>query len=218
MEDAKWERYAALGGFVFVVLNVIGALLPGTPPAPDDTAAEIAKFFKDNDSMIMAGQALSGFGTIGLAWWFGSLFRRMRAAEGGNPRLSVVALLGLALGGTMALTSGAISSTIALRIDEVGEGGAQIFYSMAGIVIATSAFGVVIFLSAVCALNYRASMFPAWTSYLGWLAAAGFVVGSLSSANDAAVFGFAGFISFLVWCIWILAISLFMWRGTSATS
>ena len=29
MEDSKWERYAALGGFVFVALNVVGAFLPG---------------------------------------------------------------------------------------------------------------------------------------------------------------------------------------------
>jgi hypothetical protein len=202
---------------VFVVLNLVGTFLPGAPPALDDGAVKVAAFFKDNDSMIMAGQALSGFGTIGLAWWFGSLFRRLRAAEGGNPRLSVVALLGLALAGSCALVSGAISSATAMRIDDIGQG-AIVFYALSSVIIATSGFGAVIFLSAVCALNYRTPMFPVWTSYLGWVAAAGFAVGSLSSANDASVLGFVGLISFIVWCVWILAISTMMYRGTTATS
>jgi hypothetical protein len=217
MEDSKWERYAALGGFVFVILNVVGAFLPGTPPALDDGAAKVATYFKDNDSMIMAAQVLSGFGTIGLAWWFGSLFRRLRAAEGGNPRLSVVALLGLALGGSCALISGAITSTTAMRIDDIGEG-AIVFYALSGVVIATAGFGVIVFLSAVCALNYRTKMFPEWTSYLGWLAAAGFVVASLGAASDASALGLIGLLSFLLWCAWIVALSALMWRGAAATS
>ena len=217
MEDSKWERYAALGGFVFVVLNLAGTFLPGAPPALDDGAAKIATFFKDNDTMIMAAQALAGFGTIGLLWWFGSLFRRMRAAEGGNPRLSVIALLGVAFAGTCALISGAITSATAMRIEDIGDG-AILFYAMSLVVIGTSGFGIVAFLGAVCALNYRTNMFPAWISYLGWVAAAGFVVGSLSSASDASALGFIGLASFIVFCVWILAVSTMMWRGTTATS
>src|SRR5260221_502996 len=34
MDDAKWEKYAALGGVAFVVLNVVGTPFTGAPPAP----------------------------------------------------------------------------------------------------------------------------------------------------------------------------------------
>jgi hypothetical protein len=211
MEDSKWERYAAFGGLVFVVLNVVAGFLPGTPPASDDPAAEVTKYFKDNASNIKTGQILALFGTIGLVWWFGSLFRRMRAAEGGDPRLSIVAFFGLALSGSCAMISGAITSTTAMRIDELGDA-SRLFYSLSLVVIASAAAGVVVFLSAFGALNWRTRMFPAWTGYLGWLAAAGFTVGIFAAGTDASAVNMIGFIAFLVWCVWILVISWLMWR------
>lgn len=211
MEDSKWERFAALGGFVFVILNVVAGFLPGTPPASDDSAAEVAKYFKDNASNIKTSQILALFGAIGLAWWFGSLFRRMRAAEGGDPRLSVVALVGLAWGGAVAAMSGAITATTAMRIDDLGEA-SRVFYTLSLAVIASAGVGVVVFLGAFAALNYRTAFFPAWTSYLAWLAGAGFLVGMCGAGTDSNAINMIGFISFLVWCVWILAISWLMFR------
>jgi hypothetical protein len=45
MDESKWERYAALGGIWFVVLSVISAFLPGTPPKTDDSLVKIANYF-----------------------------------------------------------------------------------------------------------------------------------------------------------------------------
>jgi hypothetical protein len=215
MEDARWERYAALGGFAFVVLNVVGILLPGAPPAPDDSATKIASYFKDNAGKIEAGQVLALVATIGLLWWFGSLFRRLRAAEEGNPRLSVVALAGIAVGGSAAMMSGAVTSATALRIDEVGAA-SRFMYTLSMVMLSCAGVGVIAFLGAVCALNRRAGMFPMWTSYVGWLAAAGFAVGLIGAGSDSSAIGAVGLIAFLVWCVWIIAVSTMMWRGASA--
>ena len=212
MDDASWERYAAVGGIVFVVLNVIGALLPGAPPAADASVAKITKYFQDHTGAIEAAQVFLGVGMIGLLWWFGSLWRLMVRAEDGRPRMAIVALLGLAAAAGLVLLSGALTSTTALRIDDLG-GGSRFFYVLSGVVIATAGFGIVAFLGAVCALNYRTSFLPQWITYLGWLAAAGFLGASLGSASDNAAFFFLGFISFLVWCVWIVGVSVVMWRG-----
>jgi hypothetical protein len=40
----------------------------------------------------------------------------------------------------------------------------------------------------------------------------------LSSASDATALGFFGLAGFVIWCVWILAISMMMWRETAATS
>jgi hypothetical protein len=212
MEDERWERYAAVGGVVFVVLNVIGALLPGTPPAADDSAVKITKYFQDHTGAIEAAQIFLGVGVIGLLWWFGSLWRMMVRAEDGRPRMAVVALLGLAAAAGLVLLSGALTSTTALRIDEVG-GGSRFYYLLSGVIISTAGFGIVAFLGAVCALNYRTKFMPQWTTYLGWLVAAGFLAASLGSASDSVAFFVLGFSSFLVWCVWIIGISVVMWRG-----
>ena len=212
MEDERWERYAAVGGIVFVVLNVIGALLPGTPPAADDSAVKITKYFQDHTGAIEAAQIFLGVGVIGLLWWFGSLWRMMVRAEDGRPRMAVVALLGLAAAAGLVLMSGALTSATALRIDDVGTG-SRFYYLLSGVVISTAGFGIVAFLGAVCALNYRTKFMPQWTTYLGWLVAAGFLAASLGSASDSVAFFVLGFSSFLVWCVWIIGISVVMWRG-----
>jgi hypothetical protein len=52
MDDAKWERYAALGGIWFVVLSVVSAFLPGAPPSTSDSVEKIAKYFSDHAGAI----------------------------------------------------------------------------------------------------------------------------------------------------------------------
>ena len=119
------------------------------------------------------------------------------------------------------MMSGSISSAVAVRIDDFGTGGdtaVRLFFSLSLVVIAGAAVGVVIMLSAFGALNFREKMFPVWTSYLAWLAGAGFVVGIFAGGTDSSAVNMVGFIAFLVFCIWILAMSLLMWRGTAATS
>ena len=114
-DDARWERIAALGGFAFVALNVVGTFLPGAPPSPDN-ADDIAKFFTDHTGAIQVGQVLGGIGAIGLIWWLGSLWRIMSRAECERPRMALVAAASLGVAGGLALLSGAILSATALRI------------------------------------------------------------------------------------------------------
>ena len=216
MEDAKWERYAALGGVAFVVLAVVGTFIAGSPPAADDSAAEITEWFVDNPGAIQTSQFLNGLGLVALIWWAGSLFRKMNRAEAGRPRLSVVAIAGFVFAGVCAMVSGAVMSATALRIDELGD--AQVFYTLSMVLLATSAFGLVAALGAISALSMRTKMLPQWLTYLGLLVALLFLIGSISSATDEAAFGFFGFAGFLVWCIWILGVSFEMWKKpTSAT-
>src|SRR5436853_3592514 len=108
-DDARWERIAALGGFAFVVLNIIGTIPVGAPPSPDN-AADITKFFTDHTGAIEVAQVLGGIGVIGLLWWLGSLWRIMSRAEGERPRMALVAAASLGVAGALSLLSGAILS------------------------------------------------------------------------------------------------------------
>jgi hypothetical protein len=217
VEDAKWERYAALGGFLFVILNVIGGFLPGSPPSISDSSQKIAAYFHDHAGAIKISQMLAGIGTIGLLWWLGSLWRMMCRAENERPRLAIVAAVSLGMGGALAMMSSVFVAETAIYIDTV-DTGAKSLFTLSTVTISGAGFFIVAFLSAVCALNYRTKMMPMWSSYLGWLAAAGFLVSSGGVASGRNLFGVIGFVSFLVWCVWILAVSSFMWRGPSTTS
>ncbi len=215
MDETKWERYAALGGIAFVVLTVIGIFATGAPPGLDDSPQKIAKYFDDHAGGIQAAQYLNGLAVIALFWWFGSLWRMMTRAEGERPRLAIVALSGLAFGVVFAAASSAITSVTAMRIDDIG-GGAKVFFGYSFVLIGTAGFGIITFLGAVSALSYKTKMLPMWVTIVGWVGAAGFVIGALSSASDADAFGFIGLLAFFVWCIWIVAVSVLMYRRPAA--
>jgi hypothetical protein len=217
MDDAKWEKYAALGGVVFVVLSVVATFLAGSPPAADDSATEIAEWFSDNAGAIQLAQFLTGLSVIALSWWAGSLFRRMVRAEDGRPRLSVVAIVGLVFGGVFALACGAIQSATALRIDELGEG-SQIFWTISTVMISTAGFGIVTSLAAINALSLRTKMLPQWVTYIGLLAAVLMLIGSIGSASDAGALMVFAILGFLVWAIWILGVSYELWKHPTSTT
>ena len=164
MNDSKWARYAAIGGVAFVVLNIVGATLSGSPPSGNDSATKIAKYYVDKGDGLKAALWLGGLASVGLVWWFGSLWRRMSRAEGGAHRLSVVSLIGLGLGGALFLASAAVNAAIALRASDVGEG-ARVFYTLSLVLLAGSGFGLAIHLLATNALALRSMMLPTWP---GW--------------------------------------------------
>ncbi|MEO8691899.1 MAG: hypothetical protein ABI658_00200 [Acidimicrobiales bacterium] len=218
MDDSKWEKYAALGGVAFVVLNIIGAALAGQPPAPDDSDEKIVEWFTDHTGGIQASQFLGLLSVIALLWWFGSLWRKMTDAEGGRHRLSIVAALGLVFSGSLFLAANGILSAVALRIDDIGSG-AGVFYTLSSVLLSSSAAGIVTFLAAVSVLGLRTRFLPQWIGYLGLLAALLFLVGGIGSASDSGAIMIFGFIGWIGWSVWTLAVSFELWkRPASALS
>lgn len=211
MDDKKWEKYAALGGVLFVVLNIIGSIAMGSPPKTDDSNVKILAWFVDKESGIKLALFLGGLSVIALLWWFGSLWRRMAAAEGGSHRLSVVAFAGLVGSGVAWMTSSAIQSAVAFRTDDLGEA-VGFFYMLSIAMMGVAGFFVATHLIAVNVLAMRTKMLPAWSTYLGLLAAAGFLVSTLGTLSESGAFMAIGMISFLVWALWIIVVSAHLWR------
>lgn len=216
MDDKQWEKLAALGGVAFVVLNIVGSIAQGAPPASGDTNDEVLEWFVDNDSGIKIAAFLGALSIIGLVWWFGSLWRRMSRAENGNHRLSVVALAGLAGSGTLFAASTAVLSTISIQVDEVGADGAKFFYVLSAVLLAMAGAFVVVHLVAVNALSLRTGFLPKWVTWLGLASAVLFLVSTLGTTTDADAVVVFGFIGFITWAIWILAVSVHMWRTADA--
>ena len=86
------ERYAPLTGLAAVVLWIVGTFLLEKDDRPDgkDTAAFVA-WVEQNDSSILAGAIVFGFGVLFFLWMLGSLRAALWAAEGGSGRLAVIA-------------------------------------------------------------------------------------------------------------------------------
>ena len=91
----SWERYAPLTGVAAVVLWIIGSYLLEKDDRPEgkDTAAFVAWVDK-NDTAIIVGAIIFGFGVLFFLWMLGSLRASLFAAEGGTGRLATIAFAG----------------------------------------------------------------------------------------------------------------------------
>lgn len=216
MDDSKWEKYAALGGVAFVVLNVAGSIAQGAPPAADDSNDEVLKWFADNESGIKAASLLGALSIVGLVWWFGSLWRRMSSAERGRHRLSVVALIGLVGSGALFSASLAILSTVAIQVDEVGADSAKFFFVFSSVLLSVAGAFLATHLAAISALGIRTAFIPKWVSMMGLLGALLFLASTIGTTTDADLVMFTGFAGFIAWSIWIVGVSVHMWRTAPA--
>jgi len=219
MDDAKWERWSALGGVVFVVLTVAAGFLPGTPPKTSDSSAKIADFVHDHRDAIRWQSVLGALGTIALLWFLGAVWRVLRRAEGGDPRLTVVAVLGA----VFAAVLGAVGAIMLSVIGIVGVGGAGSAANLRTLYVLSTnlAFGVVIgvavFLAAFSVVIVRTGVFPRWLGWIGLLIALVAVASSgvLASTRDAFFdLGFGGFVGSSVW---VLIVSVMMVAGRGST-
>ena len=60
MREAKWAKYAAFGGPVFVVLSLLWALRPGTSPSSYAKADKVAKYFSDHRGAVKSAPSWRG--------------------------------------------------------------------------------------------------------------------------------------------------------------
>src|ERR1700750_551593 len=89
VDDRRSDRSLALAGIVFVVLMLIAAFLPGSPPKPNDSAAKIVKFVTDKNDQLRWSGFVGVLASIVLLGWLGAVWRLLRRAEGGVVRLAV---------------------------------------------------------------------------------------------------------------------------------
>jgi hypothetical protein len=212
VNDKKWEKLAVLGGLGFVALNVLATILQGTPPDPDGGNDEVLAWFADNDTSLRLSAFLGALSIMLLAWWFGSLWRRMSLAEGGSPRLSIVSLVGFAGSGVLFAMWNGVVATVALQVDQLDADTAKFFYVLTGVIIALGAAFLVVHLGAVSALSLRTNFLPKWVTNVGLVSAALWLVATIGTMTDQDPFPLFGLLGFVTWMIWIVGTSVHMWR------
>ena len=96
MRQSRLERAGAVGGIVFVVLQIAGQSLiqvGGAEPPFSASSREIVEFFEARDTLLFnTGSYLSTLSVIPLLGFLGSLWSALRRAEGETGWLTVVSI------------------------------------------------------------------------------------------------------------------------------
>jgi hypothetical protein len=88
----RWERFNPLAGVVAVVLWIVGTFLLEKTDRPDGkSAAAMADWVAANDTAILVGAVIFGFGGLFFVWFLGALRTRLIASEGGPGQLTAIA-------------------------------------------------------------------------------------------------------------------------------
>lgn len=214
MNDLKWERYGAVAGILFVILVVVGALIPGAPPSPDDSLREVANYYEDHTGTIKAGAFLTGLAAVAFLWFLGSLWSAIRRNEE-TRRLATIAVGGGIVGLITAVTSIALNATVALAIDSAGATASvnpKFIYLLSSTIGGMGNFGVAVLVLAVGVAAVRTGVFPAAFGLVSLVLALGWIVAGLVVVTDATAIVTISFIVFLLWLIWVLVISFFLLR------
>jgi hypothetical protein len=217
VEERSSDRWLALAGIVFVVLVLISGFLPGSPPKPSDSAAKIAKFVTNkNDELRWAG-FVGALGSVVLLAWIGAVWRLLRRAEGGVPRMAVGAALGAGMAAALFNVGGVLMSAVAIAgAPTIGKAETRFVYILFTGMGAAGGVALALFVGAFSIVIIETGVLP---RVMGWLGALVTVIllaagGAIASSRD--VFFVLGFIGFIGFALWVLVVSVMMYRAVPA--
>ena len=219
--DARGRRLDAATGILFVVVALVAFFLPGTPPKADDTTQKITTFIVDHRSSILAGDFLFGVASFFFVWFLGTLRSYLRAAEGGEGRLSAASFGGGLVAIALILVGTAVINGIAFKIARDGGDPTVIrgLFDTSNAAFAFSGFGFAAFFGAASCSAARSGVLPGWIVWSGALAAlvqAVSAVALFAESGFFAVGGAFGFITVLLSVAWVLAVSVLLIRRFGA--
>jgi hypothetical protein len=162
-----WERLAALGGIVAVVLWVIGILIQESTDMPGDepTGEQVLSWYVNDEQTILAGGFVFMLGALFFFLFNGALRVRLFEAEGGTGFLSAIAYgTGVAVG-IFVLMLPAPDMAAALSTDELTGDAALAINSLGDMFFLGAELTAALFLVASGLLFIQTRVLPPW---LGW--------------------------------------------------
>jgi len=210
MSEDAWPKVGASFGIAAAVLLILSFVFgPSEPPGFNESAAEVEAFLLEERGEVQTAVAFQFAAIAAFAWFLGSVFFALRAAER-TARLSAAALVGgvlLAVGGLVgSVASGAAVYHVGVFDAEIGM--ALLDLSLFGYLFFLVGFSVLAVASGILAMRSAAlpSLLGGYSLLAGGYA---FVVGLIGTFSETGAFspsdGVLGLIAFLLFLIWLLA-------------
>jgi hypothetical protein len=188
-----------LTGVLFVILTVASFAVAGDTPDADDPVGEVVEFWIDHEGQAFFGAILGALGAIALIFFAASLRRALRRGEDGAGVLSVAAMGGGIVAAAGIGTDSAFRFALGDLADDVDPVVTQTLNALWAEFFFPMVVGLATLVLATSLAALRTRIIPVWLAWIGILICVVF-------------FTPAGFIAFLVSGLWIVIVSMLLWR------
>ena|SRR5947209_4834444 len=211
MRTWSMERIGALAGVLFIVFNIVGNAIAGSPPSTDESAAKIAHFFTSNHRDVVIGTVLTSVAAPLFLVLVAALALRLRAIGQGG---AAVALFAAGIAGlTLGAAADALTGTLGRIAPSADVRTVQSLYQVDGFLTARS-----LWFAALLALL---TAWAAWGLLPQWYAIASLVEGVLLVLGGIALkttgffspLGGMTLIAFIGLLVWTLATAWIVWNA-----
>ncbi len=217
MSEDSWPKLGASMGIVAVVLLILSFVFgPTEPPGFEDSAKEVQSFLQEERGSMQAAVAFQFSALVAFAWFLGSVFYRLRAAEP-SARLSVAALAGGVLLAAGGLLGSAAAGAAVYHVDTLGADAVLALWDLSTFGFLFFLIGVTVLTGATGMLALRSAALPPMLGGFSLLAGAyTFIVGVVGTFSETGAFspsnGALGLIAFLLFLAWLLAMGVVLVR------
>ncbi len=231
------RRIGAAAGVLFVILALVAIFLPGEAPKAGELNNEFTQYLTDKRGKLLASHYILGFGLALFLVFLGALRNHLAgrgndvvgatggfgatstgAGAGNEDRtLTNAAIIGGSVGAALLLAGAAVANGVAFKAAEAGEDALNRgLFDAATYLYGTAGFPLAVFFAAAGLAAAANRTFPAWLAMAGPVIALLHLVGAISLFVEDGFFAYGDVFSYippLVSLLWILAASVFMFRG-----
>ncbi len=222
MSEDSWPKIGAAFGIVAAVMLILSFVFGPSeaPPGFDDTAREVQSFIADNHGNVQAAVAFQFAALVSIAWFLGSVFYRLRAAESAA-RLSVAAIAGGVLVAAGGMIGTVATAAAAYHVDALDPGVILALWDVSIFAYLFISVGFAVLAGATGILGIRAGAVPSWLCFYSVaIAVFSFVVGLVGTFSETGAFspsdGVLGLVTFLGFIVWLLAMGITLVREPRA--
>lgn len=197
------DALVALTGVAFVVLTVVSFLIAGEPPDADAPASEVVDYWTDKDTVGMIGALIEALAALALLFFAARLSRYLARVDERRGVLSLAAFAG----GIVAATGIAVDASLRFAAAELADDVDPVVTQTLNALWSSFFFPMVVgmatlILATSLAVVLTRQLLPMWMAIVGLILVVMF-------------FTPAGFIAFLVSGLWVIVLSVMIWRDDS---
>ena len=209
---AGWVRAAAVGGAAFFALFIAFAALTSNSPAATGTRQEIFRYLVQHHDRLQLAASVYGLAMPAALLFLSGLFAALRRSEGGQPRLAVAALCGGVLAAAGTVTGALVLGATATRYLDLGPAGARVFWTMFLLSLGATLAGLALAIGLTAAIGLRTGTFPRWFAIASVVLALASGIGVFTIGYTAAGIQTVAGVAAVLDAVWILLVSLHLWR------